>query len=83
MINQYLQKIKTGHAIAEFLILPRFRRQGIGKEVAKRCFKMHPGNWEVGPAKDSEAAHKFWKNVIDEVTGQENYLLDGLYVFKV
>ena len=24
MINQYLQKIKTGHSIAEFLVLPRF-----------------------------------------------------------
>jgi len=82
MINQYLQKVKTGHSIAEFLILPRFRRNGIGREVAKRCFAMYPGNWEIGPADGSEPAYKFWKSVIDEITRQDNQLEDGLFVFN-
>lgn len=83
MINQYLQKVADGHAIAEFMILPRFRRKGVGKEVAKRCFAMHPGNWEVGPADGSESAYRFWKSAIDEVVGEDNQLEDGLFVFKV
>ncbi len=83
MINQYLQKAKTGHSIAEFLILPRFRRSGVGTEVAKRCFAMYPGNWEVGPADGSDSAHKFWKTVIDDVTNEDNQLEDGLFVFKI
>lgn len=82
MINQYLQKVKTGHSIAEFLVLPRFRRNGVGSEVAKRCFAMYPGNWEVGPADGSESAYRFWKTVIDETTGEENRLEDGLFVFN-
>ena len=82
MINQYLQKIKSGHAIAEFLILPRFRRNGVGREVARRCFALHPGNWEVGPADGSEGAYRFWKSVIDEITGKDNQLEDGVFVFK-
>ena len=83
MINQYLQKAKTGHSIAEFLVLPRFRRNGVGSEVAKRCFAMYPGHWEVGPADGSDSAYKFWKKVIDDVTKKNNQLEDGLFVFKV
>lgn len=83
MINQYLQKIKTGHSIAEFLVLPRFRRNGVGSEVARRCFAMYPGNWEVGPADGGDSAYKFWKKVINDVTKKNNQLEDGLFVFKV
>ena len=82
MINQYLQKVKTGHSIAEFLVLPRFRKNGVGGEVAKRCFAMYPGNWEVGPADGSDSAYRFWKAVIDGVTNADNKLEDGLFVFN-
>lgn len=82
MINQYLQKVKTGHSIAELLVLPGFRRNGVGREVARRCFVMYPGNWEVGPADGSKSAYKFWKNVIDEITGEDNQLEDGVFVFN-
>ncbi len=80
MINQYLQKVDNGHAIAEFLILPRFRRMGIGYEVAKRCFAMYSGMWEVSPAND--VAYQFWKKVIDEETEGTNIFEDGLFVFR-
>lgn len=83
MINQYLQKVKTGHSIAEFLVLPRFRQNGVGSEVAKRCFAMYPGNWEVGPADGSDLAHRFWKAVIDEVTNAYSKLENGLFVFNI
>ena len=82
MINQYLQKVKTGHSIAEFLVLTRFRKNGVGSEVAKRCFAMYPGNWEVGPADGSDSAYRFWKAVIDGVTNADNKLEDGLFVFN-
>ncbi len=82
MINQYLQKVKNGHAIAEFMILPRSRRQGIGRAVAKRCFALFPGNWEVQPARGSESAYKFWKSIIDEFTGDDNQAKDGIFVFR-
>ncbi len=83
MINQYLQKVQNGHAVAEFMILPRFRRMGIGKEIAKRCLTMHSGNWEISPADGSEQAYKFWKNVVDEITSKDNQLKDGLFIIKI
>lgn len=80
MINQYLQKSGSGHAIAEFMILPRFRRQGIGRAVAKQCFALFPGNWEVQPAPGSKTAHNFWEKVINEVA-EDKRLVDGIFVF--
>lgn len=82
MVNQYLQKVKSGHAIAEFMILPRFRRRGIGRVVARQCFELFPGNWEVQPAPGSEMAYQFWKNTIDELTGLDNQMSDGIFVFN-
>lgn len=83
MINQYLQKTDSGHAIAEFMILPRFRRHGIGREAAKKCFSLFPGNWEVQPAPGSKTAYKFWKSVIDETTDKKNKVVDGIFVFHI
>lgn len=83
MLNQYLQKSDSGHAIAEFMILPRFRRQGIGRIVVKQLFEMFPGSWEVQPALGSETAYKFWKSVIDDITGEDNQMVDGIFVFRV
>ena len=82
MINTYVQKVKSGHSIAEFLVLPSFRRNGIGKSMAKTCFDMYKGDWEVSPSRGSELAYKFWKNVIDEYTNKNNKYVDGIFVFS-
>lgn len=82
MINQYLQKCDTGHSIAEFMVIPKYRRCKIGKKVAFMCFDMYKGNWEVSPSYNSESAYLFWKNVIDEYTNNENKFIDGLFIFK-
>jgi predicted acetyltransferase len=41
MINTYMQKSSDGHSIAEFMIIPKYRRNNIGKElhlIALICF---------------------------------------------
>ena len=45
MINTYMQKCSSGHSIAEFMIIPKYRRKKIGKKVAFECFDMYKGNW--------------------------------------
>lgn len=81
MINTYMQKSSSGHSIAEFMILPKFRRKKIGKKAAIMCFEKYPGNWEVSPSCGSEQAYLFWKNVIDEYTGKNNKYEDGIFCF--
>ena len=82
MINTYVQKCEKGHSIAEFMIVPKYRRKRIGKKIAKECFEKHAGNWEVSPSFGSESAYLFWKNVIDEYTGGNNQFIDGLFLFN-
>ena len=47
------------HSIAEFLVLPKYRRLGVGTQAAKACFALHDGLWEVKPAYGSESARLF------------------------
>ncbi|MDC0764176.1 GNAT family N-acetyltransferase [Brevibacillus sp. AG] len=56
-------------SIAEFFIMKRFRRSGLGKQVAKDIFNMHKGPWEVYQIDSNEPAQHFWKKTIEEYTG--------------
>ena len=38
MVNTRLKKASSGHSIAEFMILPPYRRQGAGRAAALACF---------------------------------------------
>ena len=82
MINTYMQKSEKGHSIAEFMVIPKYRKNKIGKEIAIRCFNMYKGNWEVSPSVGSEQAYIFWKKVIDEYTNNNNEFVDGIFVFN-
>ena len=82
MINTFMQKSNNGHSIAEFMVIPKYRKNKIGKETAIRCFNMYKGNWEVSPSIGSEQAYLFWKKVIDEYTNNNNEFLDGIFIFN-
>ena len=82
MVNQYMQKSKDGYSIAEFMIIPKYRRLKIGKMVAIELFNMHKGNWEVKPSYGSVVALAFWKSVIDEYTKNDNTFEDGIFAFQ-
>jgi predicted acetyltransferase len=51
--------------VAEFFVLRKFRRQGVGKSAARTMFNSRPGSWEVAVARRNQAARKFWKSVIE------------------
>ena len=82
MINTYMQVRSSGHSIAEFMVIPKYRRSKIGKKVAFECFNMYKGNWEVSPSVGSAVAYNFWKKVIDEYTNFNNEFIDGIFVFS-
>lgn len=68
MINENLKFSSKGKSIAEFLIMPQYRRNHIGKKVAIEIFEKYKGYWEVEPIKNSEQAYLFWKKTIEEYT---------------
>ena len=82
MINKYMQKFEDGHSIAEYLVIPKYRRSKIGKKIAFEIFDKYPGNWEVKPSYNSEKAYLFWKNTIEEYTNNNCRFEDGIFLFN-
>ena len=62
------ESITDSFSIAEFFILKKYRRTGIGKGVAKQIFDLHKGDWEVYQRENNLPARSFWIKVIDEYT---------------
>ena len=75
MVNEYLKFNNSGKCIAEFFIMPRYRRNHIGKRVAYDIFELFKGDWEVQPMENNPIAYSFWKNIINEYT-------KGKYIVK-
>ena len=68
------------HSIAEFLVIPKYRRQGVGTNAANACFKLHHGLWEVKPAYGSKSAKAFWKKTIMQITEKPKWK-NGMFTF--
>ena len=54
--------------ISEFFVLRRYRRRGVGEEVARATFDAFPGRWEVAGAARNVEAQAFWRAVIGRYT---------------
>lgn len=57
------------HFVAEFFVLRKWRRQGVGRLAAVELFRRFPGRWEVAQEPENLVAQRFWRQVIGEVTG--------------
>lgn len=79
MVNENLKFNKNGKCIAEFFVLPKYRRKHVGKQVAYDIFEMFKGDWEVQPMENNQVAYSFWKSIINEYT-KSNYIIkkDGI-----
>ena len=82
MVNENLKIYSNGKSIAEFLILPSYRRKKIGKQVAIAIFGMYLGNWEVEPIENSIQAYKFWQNTIKEYTNNNYEEKNKIFIFN-
>ena len=55
--------------VAEFFVMRRYRRQGVGSDAALHLFEQFRGRWEVRQIHANLAATKFWRTVIARHTG--------------
>ena len=56
------------HNIAEFFVMKKYRRRGIGKTASMKIFDMFPGGWEVTQWINNLPAQNFWKKIVNEYT---------------
>jgi predicted acetyltransferase len=59
---------ETDFQMAEFFVMYKYRRLGIGKKAVFQVFDKHKGRWQLRRHPKNIASVKFWDNVIDEYT---------------
>lgn len=81
MVNTYMQIYDNGHSIAEYMVIPKYRRNRIGKTAAMELFNRYRGNWEVKPSFNSKKAYLFWEDVVQEYTDNNYDFKNGIFIF--
>lgn len=56
------------HNIAEFFVMKKYRKKGVGRTAAVRVFEMFRGGWEISVWTNNLPAQNFWGKVIAEYT---------------
>lgn len=73
------------YEIAEFFVLPKFRKKGAGTYMANKMFGTYHGNWEIRTLLKNKKAQAFWRNVVSKVSNgklKEGFTCNGTrYVF--
>lgn len=54
----------TPHGMAEFFVMRRYRRTGVGRQAAQILFERFPGAWEVSQLVTNVTGTTFWRSVI-------------------
>jgi predicted acetyltransferase len=55
-------------SLCEFFVLRKYRRKGVGRQVACRVFDRLPARWEVRVIAQNAPAQAFWRSVLAEYT---------------
>lgn len=51
-------------AIAEFFVVRKYRRSGLGRAAAHAVFSAWPGNWEAAVMRANAGALAFWRSAV-------------------
>ena len=73
LVNQSTCLLNSQYALAEFFILRKYRKHGIGRQVAFHILDLFHGRWEIYQAHTNLIAKQFWQNVIEVYTAG-NYI---------
>ena len=70
LVNEYCRILKDGRtsSIAEFFVMRKYRRRGVGKIVACEMFARFPGKWEVIQCGTNIPSIHFWEGIVGEYT---------------
>jgi len=69
--------------VAEFFVLRRYRRSGVGRRAALALWQRFPGTWTVRVLERNRGAQLFWSRVVAEFTRGDvrEFTRDGKLVF--
>lgn len=87
MLNDHSHAgLPLDHAVAEFFVVRKHRRSGVGNAAARAAIRTRPGLWELAVARKNAGALLFWRGVandlasgpleeLDEVDGWDGAIL--------
>ena len=76
MVNDVPETHKeTDYSLAEFFVMYRYRRCGVGKYAAQKIFDMFNGRWQLKRHPKNIGSVYFWNTVISEYTGDKYELV--------
>lgn len=70
MVNNYpeVEDEETDYSLAEFFVMFKYRRMGVGKLAAMKVFNMFHGKWQLKRHPKNLVSVKFWDKVVSEYT---------------
>ena len=78
MVNDYPETgKKTDYGMAEFFVMYKYRKQGIGKQAAFALFDRFQGTWQLKRHPKNIPSVHFWDRVVAEYTNGEFRLEHG------
>jgi predicted acetyltransferase len=70
LINRFSHSgLPLDHAVAEFFVVRKHRRAGVGFTAATTIIRERPGQWEMAVARRNTAALPFWRRVASAMAG--------------
>jgi len=66
-----LNENQGGKCIKEFFVTRRYRRQGVGRIVARLTWDLYPGKWEMKVELTNKPAQQFWEAAIRAYPNKE------------
>lgn len=54
--------------MAQFFVVRKYRRRGVGRAAARQVLDAVRGRWEVGQMAANRAGREFWRSVVGEYT---------------
>jgi len=68
LVDDSVSLSENEHWMAQFFVMKKYRRQGVGSLAAKLVFDLVCGRWEVGQMRMNIPAQAFWRKVIGDYT---------------
>ena len=69
LVNRHTVSGEERWSVAEFFVMRKYRRRGVGALAATLVFDLHPGAWEVKQVASHPGSTAFWRGVIGRYTG--------------
>ena len=71
MVNDYpeVPGRPIDFALAEFFVMYKYRRAGVGTAAAQMAFDLHRGAWELKYHPHNKPSSAFWNRVVGDYTG--------------